>query len=92
MAGMTPDQKAKFQELLGKGESGPAPMLWDELPINIKRILIYAAGMPQHCIFNPWSSFSAESKQQISDAAKEFVVWADAVRSKMAKQPEGAAA
>lgn len=84
MSSMTVEQKNRFTELLGKE---PSDVLhWDDLPIEIKRILVFAAGIPMHFCFMSWACFGDIDKAYLNKAAAEFVSWAEAMSEKLKAQ------
>lgn len=90
MAGMTPEQKAEFLRVLGKDDE--QPLVWDELQVSIKRLLVLAAGVEQRRAFSPWSIIPEGDRNALNRAAAELIEWAEFTRQRMAQKPEGAAA
>lgn len=91
---MTPEQRRKFNELLGQDEKDT--LCWDELPVSIKRILLFAAGIPAslgHLTWT-WKSFNESERQRLNRAAQEFIEWSQFARDKlsMAQTQTGVAA
>lgn len=92
---MTPKQRQEFNELLGRHENDQ--LFWDELPLTIKRLLLFAAGLPTSFGYTSWTwaSFSDAEKAQLNRASREFIEWAEFSRNRIEAaqaQTEGAAA
>lgn len=90
MAGMTAVQKEKFQELLGYVAGDP--LLWDSLPMTVKRILVYGSGVQQHRVFTEWGSVPEADREKLTRAAASLADWAEFTRQRMAQKPEEVAA
>ena len=90
MAGMTAEQKAKFQELLGA--TAGDPLIWDSLPFTVRRLLVFASGIGMEKVFSPWCNIPDSDRVLLNRAAGELADWAEFTRQRMAQKPEGAAA
>lgn len=90
MAGMTAEQKAKFQELLGRTDADP--MLWDQMPFSVRRMLVFAAGLQMATVFTPWAVIPEIDRQYLNRAAGELADWAEFTRAKLMAEDQGAAA
>lgn len=88
--GMTAKQKAEFLNLLGRDED--QPLVWDELPLSIKRLLVLAAGVEQRRAFSPWAIIPEGDRNALTRAAGELIEWAEFTRQRMAQKAEGEAA